>query len=371
MNKTKWLTMAVVPVLAMSLAACAKGNEGNRVVIQEPGRTITVVEDPVKETGELAISVEGIQKHENVEISGWLDSETMIVSMENKSLDKMSLAELADSYPRSLYLYHAGTRQFELLKEQSNVFLSGAALSPDKKHLLYQAYDLGDPVFHMMNLATLDTTPLTGGSIGGAMSAGWGSDGTAIGAAYSGGAYRANTAGDIGIVPGLEEELLVIAKGIGDKIYYNTNADGTLRVLDLATKEKTSLGLDNVYGVYPSPDGKQLLVLQYNGSKSSLILCNLDGSNPKNITEGAELGGVSWSPDQRMIAYSQKADANGAAVNGLYVYDMLTGESTQIVVNVAQAVTSWSPSGKELAYAEWTGSHYNSSIVTLKFSLQK
>jgi TolB protein len=371
MKKTKWLTMAAVPVLAMSIGACATNNDGGRVVIQEPGKTITVVEDSVKETGELAISVEGIQKHENVEISAWLDNETMIVSMENKSLGKMTMSEVADAYPRSLYLYHAGTRQFELLKEQSGVHLSGAALTPDKKHLLYQAYSLGDPTFYMMDLATRDTIQLSGGTIGGAMSAEWGSDGTAIGAAYSGGAYRATASGEIGIVPGLEEEMLVIAKGIGNKMYYNTNADGTLRAMDLDTKEKTSLGLENVYGVYPSPDGKQLLVLQYNGSKSSLILCNLDGSSPKSIAEGAELGGVSWSPDQRMIAYSQKADANGAAVNGLYVYDLLTGESTQIAVNIGQAFTSWSPSGKELAYAEWTGSHYNSSIVTLTFSLQK
>ncbi|MHA7967447.1 TolB family protein [Paenibacillus sp. CAU 1782] len=371
MNKTKWLSMAVVPVLVMSMTACAKGNDGGRVVIQEPGRTITVVEEPATETGDLDISVEGIQSHENVEISGWLDNETVIVSMENKSLDKMSLAELADSYPRSLYLYHIGTRQFELLKEQKEVFLSGAGLSPDKKHLVYQAYNLGDPVFYMMDMDTLDTTPLTGGSIGGAMSAGWGTDGTVIGAAYSGGAYRATVSGDIGTVPGMEGELLVIAKGIGDSIYYNTNADGTLKVMDLATGAKTSLGLENVYGVYPSPDGKQLLVLQYNGSKSSLILCGLDGSNPKRIAEGAELGGVSWSPDQRMIAYSQKADGNATAASTLYVYDMLTGESTPIAVDVGQASTSWSPSGKELAYAEWTGSQYNSSIVTLKLSLQK
>jgi TolB protein len=42
-----------------------------------------------------------------------------------------------------------------------------------------------------------------------------------------------------------------------------------------------------------------------------MILCDADGGNRKVIAEGTELGGISWSPDQRMIAYSLKANVNG------------------------------------------------------------
>ncbi len=71
-----------------------------------------------------------------------------------------------------------------------------------------------------------------------------------------------------------------------------------------------------------------------------------------------------------MIAYNMKGDGNAAAVGGLYVYDMLTGKSTQIAVDIKNAITCWSPSGEELVYAQWDGKQYNSSIVYLDYTLQ-
>ena len=132
-----------------------------------------------------------------------------------------------------------------------------------------------------------------------------------------------------------------------------------------------SLGLTDVIGVYPAPDENQMLALQYSGSKQQLLLCDRDGSNAKTIAEGVELGGVAWSPDQRMIAYSLKGDGSGTAVGGLYIYDMLTGKSTQIAVNISSVTTCWSPSGEELVYTQWDGKQYNSSIVSLEYILKK
>jgi TolB protein len=221
-----------------------------------------------------------------------------------------------------------------------------------------------------MNLDTLESFGIHDDNIA-AYSAEWADHEMIIGGSYSGGAYLASTAGKLTSLAGLQEEAVYIVRQMKDKVYYNTNFDGTLKVLNLATKEKKSLDINNVHGLYPAPDGNQMLVLQDNGSKKTMILCDADGGNIQTIAEGVEIGGISWSPDQQLIAYSMKAVVNGATVKGLYVYDMLTGKENQIVVDVESPATSWSPSGRELAYMEWNGVQYDSSIVYLNYSLQK
>ncbi|MCR2805745.1 hypothetical protein [Paenibacillus soyae] len=373
MNRSKMKLIACVPVLLIGLAACSSDNTGDRTVIKEPGKTITVIDDAGKETSEPVVEVERIESLVQLELYGWLDEERVIVSRENESLAKMKLEELADSHPRSLYVYDLLTDDYEPLKEQDNAFLGGAALSPDKKHLIYQEYTLGDPVFHVMNLETRATFGLHGEPIGGAISAKWADDGTVIGASYAGGAYAASVTGEIDTIAGLEDDgALFLVEPTKDMIYYNTNSDSALMAFNRATKETASLGFDQAYDIVPSPDGTHLLVLQQNGSRKTLTLCDADGGSRKTIAEGTELGGISWSPDQRMIAYSMKGDANGTAIQGLQLYDLLTGETTPIAVDVEieSVSTHWNASGEKLAYTEWDGEQTSSHIVSLKYSLR-
>ncbi|RJX39919.1 hypothetical protein D3P09_11050 [Paenibacillus pinisoli] len=372
MNRTKAAIIACVPALLLTITACSGDNEGNREVIREPGKTITVIDNDSKTpAADSAITMGGIKRYEKMEIFGWLDGDTVIVSQENESLGKMKLEELASSYPRSLYRMNLKTGERVPLKEQENVFLGGASLSPDSKHLIYQEYTLGDPVYYVMNLDTLQSFALTGEPIGGAMSARWTDDSSIIGASYGGGAYTATTTGEIAKLEGLSEGALIIVAKLGSSVYYNSNADEALKVLNLDTKETKDMGLGSVGGVIPSPDGKQLLVKQYEGSKVKLTLCDLDGGNAKTIAEGSELGGVSWSADQRLIAYSMQAEISGAAVKGLYVHDLLSGQAVRIAADVDNAVgSSWSPSGDKLSYVVWNGSSYESSVVEIHTSLQ-
>ncbi len=370
MKTNKTLGIILIVTLLFSITACGKRKEEDRVVIKEPGKSITIIEDTGEETKDPVISVEKIDKHEKIEITDWLDDNTVVVSKENDKLEKMSLAELSDNYPKSLYLFNINTGEYKPLKEQKDVFLGSAALSADKKHLLYSEFTLGDPVFYVMNLDTLDTFGIMGDKIGGAMTGNWGGN-EVIGAAYSGGAYLADPKGDISEIEELKEEALYVVRKMNDNVYYNTSYDESLVMLNLTTKEKTNLNLEHVYDVIPSPDGNKMLVLQNNGSKKMMILCNADGSDKKIIAEGTELGGVSWSQDQRMLAYNLKSVVNGSAVAGLYIYDMLTDEASQIAVDIQNAATSWSPSGEKLVYSEWNGEQYNSSIVTLKYTLEK
>ncbi|MTI56629.1 TolB family protein [Geosporobacter ferrireducens] len=371
MNNKKAKKLILAMSLLLVLTACNKAMDEDRVIIKEPGKTITIIDDKDNEAGEAVISVVKIDRYENMSITDWLNENTVIVSRENTTLEKMSLSELANAHPRSLYLFNLDNKEYKLLKEKSNTHLGEATLSADKKNLLYYEYTLGDPAFSVMNMDTLKDFSIRGPNIAGAMSAKWGDNETVVGADYSGGAYLAHISGKITSIEGLKGKALVIVEQIKDKIYYNTNSDGSLWRLDLATKETVDLNLKNIYRVFPSPDENQMLLIQGSGAKQSLLLCDTNGGNRKTIAEGNEISGVSWSGDQRLIAYNMKTDMNGNTVNGLYIYDTLKGEATQVAVGVQYLSTSWSPSSEALAYAEWDGSKYDSSIIYLEYTLRK
>lgn len=350
--------------LIFTLTACSQGK--NKVVVQEPGKTITIVEDVKQEENEAEISVQKVERFEKVEITDWLDEDTVIVSKENESLGKMSLAELSDQYPDSLYLLDIDSKQYQLLKEQKDVLLGGAVFSQDKKYLLYQVYTLGDPAFFVMNVDNKESIGLVEEPIAMARSGHWVDNETVIGSSYNGGVYLADRTGNITLVDDLINESLFLVEKINNNIYYNTQSDFRLMKLNLDTKENTSLNLEEVYEMLPSPDHKQMLIRQANGSKDSMIVYDLESGEQVVIVEGTEVHGASWSPDQRMITYSMKEDENSSAIRNLYVYDMLTGKSTKIAVNKEVISTNWSPSGKKLSYSEWDGEQYNSNIIYLK-----
>lgn len=350
-------------------AGCSTKNPNGGTALQEPEDSTAITDstnssDNAREPG---IAIIGADNYEKLEISDWLDSDTVVASKENDSLEIMKLEELADSYPRSLYLYNLSTKEYTLLAEEKNLNLGGAKLSPDKKNLLYYGNSLGDPSYYVFNLESMKSFPIAGEGFGNVGSALWADNDTVIGAGYMGGAYYAGIDGQGTPIEELSQKAIYIIKKLKDTIYYNTTADGTLMALNSSTGESISLGLTDVSGLYPAPDEKQLLVLQYSGSKQLLLLCGKDGSNPKTIAEGVELGGVSWSPDQRLIAYSLQENENDTTDGDLYIYDSLTGTATQVAANISNAVTCWSPSGEKLAYTQWDGKQYNSSVVSLTY----
>lgn len=67
-----------------------------------------------------------------------------------------------------------------------------------------------------------------------------------------------------------------------------------------------------------------------------------------------------------MIAYSMSADGDGTASTALYVYDLESGKSVKVADGTGNLTTSWSPSGKQLAYTEWSGDESSSSVVQLQ-----
>ncbi|WNS41324.1 hypothetical protein [Paenibacillus sp. MMS20-IR301] len=381
--KNKLIKVAAAPVLLMSLIACNADQAGNAVVTPEPTSTAqagqsdpaTAVPEatagPAAKPAPSSVAAGEIEHFEDLTISDWVDDNTVIVSKENEQLGTMSLAELSGSYPKSLYLYHLDTKEYELLKEQKDTNLGEAELSPDGKYLLYSEYTLGDPAYYVMDLGSKKTSGIKGEPVAGAISAEWADDNTVVGPAYSGGAFTADVTGKIAAVKGLGAEGLIIVRQSKDKLYYTSNSNETLQMLDRTTGEQASLPLDRVGGVVPSPDGTQLLVQQYTDTSQKLLLTDAGGENPQVIVEGAELGGFSWSPDQQRITYSSAEAADGDGPSALYIYDLSTKESAKIAEGSGSLDTSWSPSGKALSYNEWDGKRSSSNVVPLVYGDSK
>lgn len=365
MKKTKLYIILTVFAMATIITACEKEQDGTKTIVKEEDKSITIIENTDDDANTPNVTVDKINKLENIEILDWLDKDRAIVSKENETLDKLTLEELSDSYPRSLYIYDMNTNEYKLLKEEKNVFLGGAELSPDKKHLIYIEYTLGDPMYYVLNMETLESFPIRGENNPGVMSASWADKDTIIGASF-GGVYMINTKGEITILEEFKDESLYLIKMIEDNIFYSsTNENEALIRYNLTTKEKVSLDLTNVYNIILSDKTEQLLVLQNNGVKASITLCDFDGKNAKVIAEGTDLGGVSWSPDNRFVAYNLVQEGNNASVSTLSVYDMLTNEATQIVVDIPYLNTNWNPEGNMLVFVESDSISYDSSMVSL------
>ena len=365
----KLVSIMMLGVLVFSMCGC-NTKEEKRVVTKEPGGTITIVSGSEKETQEPVISVEKIEQMDgHVIISDWLDEENVIVSKENTELGKMTIEEFEGYYPRSLYSYNVTTKEYTPIKEEENVILGGGTLSADKKYLLYSEYFFGDPSYYILNLDTKESFLIMDEVlIDGARSAGW-SENEVIGSAYVGGIYSVSTSGEIKLLEGFEkEEPIYIIRATKDYIFY-TGEDATLMKMNRATKEKTSLNISNVFDVVLSADKTKMLVLQSDNTKSTLLLYEMESGKQTTIAEGTEINSVSWSSDQRMIAYTIKSDETNATVNGLYVYDMLSTKATQIAVDIENAFTSWSPMGDKLMFSQWKGEEYESSIVFLNSTI--
>lgn len=349
-----------------AVSACSAAQDDNGAAVNEPGQsnqsnTSLKEENKSDRTG---VSVELIQRYEGVELTDWVDEHTLIAAKENDSLESLELEELAGSYPESLYLLDLDTEQFQLLKEQESANLGEARLSPDKKHLLYSEYTLGDPAYYVMDLETKESFAIATEGSHVAMSAHWGDDGTIVGASYRGGAYSSTVQGKAAEIEGLTEGPVVIARKWKDTLFYSTGDNPALVMLDTANGQAGSTQLEQVQDVLFMREGQELLVVQYlnDGNMMRMGLTDRNGENYKKLAEGTEISGVSISPDQTLIAYQLTESADPSS-KGIYLLDLDTGESVKVGDNVEYAITSWSPSGNRLAYSNWDGEKKNSTVV--------
>jgi Tol biopolymer transport system component len=123
-----------------------------------------------------------------------------------------------------------------------------------------------------------------------------------------------------------------------DRQIYRINVDGT------GLTKLTSEGSHS--DAAWSPDGKRIAFIRsaIGSQTSDVYLMNADGSNIVRRTTGGQYYSVTWSPDGRILTMS--ADSNGLP--------------TVLITNAGSP--SWSPDGKEIAYAHGTA-YYDASQI--------
>lgn len=76
----------------------------------------------------------------------------------------------------------------------------------------------------------------------------------------------------------------------------------TLRILDLATKISTDLGIQRAYGPLWSPVDDRIAYIEITAANATrLHIVHADGSNDRVIADGAFLLGMDWSPDGKWL----------------------------------------------------------------------
>lgn len=366
MKKLILFTITLLLVV-LTLYACSDEQEENKTDLEEPGNGVLDSENESNENEVDPISIGKIENYEGMEITDWIDEHTVVLAKENQEFEKMSLLENAEFYPRSIYVYNLDTKEFKTIKAQKDMFLGGATLSPDKKHLLYYENSIGDIAYYMMSLGEGEKTLVTEDIIGSVYTAEWTDENHVIGASYAGGAVMADTEGNVTPIAELQEEQLFNVHKMQEKIYYITTENPSFQVykMDWNTKEKKKLPLENAERITLSPDGKQLLVTQTTGNTKRLIIADTDGNIQSIIAEGSDVTGASWSPNQQMIVYQSSSIINGEEKSGLHLYEVTSDESIQIVQDIGNVKTKWSPSGKKISVVELDGKIYNSSIISI------
>lgn len=355
------IAITLLAALAMTVVAgCASGKSPVDSNGEKTGEDIVIIgeegEEPVKE-----VTVESVEALKGMEITGWLDDHTVILSKENPDLPKMTAEELKDLHPRSLFIYDLESKEFTLLFGKANWNFWGGELSKDKKNVFYYEYTFGDPAYFVMPMASANGGTL----IEEAMSGEWTSENTIIGPSYKGGIFVKTPAGNVEHVEELKDLSVIHAVQVKDAILFTEVSSNSLKKFDLNTKEITTLPLENIYSILPSPSGTHFTAIIGDGAKSALVLSDADAGTRTVLAEGIAIGAVAFSEDQRMISYYLKKDVNGASNEGLYVYDLLSGTTTLVAVDGEIQRSSFSVSGEKLSYTKYTGTGADSTVLTL------
>lgn len=128
------------------------------------------------------------------------------------------------------------------------------------------------------------------------------------------------------------------------------NADGSDSELFEFMPLLIDQGFNDVWEIFPSPNGHQILFVIERMS-NDIYLMDLTDPNPEpiNITDNlADDDSPDWSPDGSKIAFDSDRSSN----TEIYVLDMVNlGEPIKLTqLNSANFSPTWSPDGKKIAF---------------------
>ncbi len=338
-------SILLIAAMLITLSSCAPKSQ-ERTVIEKDDKIITVIEGE-EAAGSEELLIEKIEEFKNIRGLDWQDEEKLLISKENKNVDKIQ-SEGEAFYPNNLYIFDTKTKEAKILKEdRSNQAF--AKFSPDKKHIFYKKNSEETARGYIMDSDGNNEVLITGDNAIHVMAGNWIDNERVFYPDFSGTVYEADISGKNFKLVQLKAKSINKAYKIGDQIYF-ISLEGELIKYDTVTDSQSVVEKD-VFDVIPSQNPNRIAYIKMNqDEKDALIVCDNDFSNKKILVESENISGTSWSPDNTRIVYSISSDDKGNS--GTYVSDLKTGKSTRIALSKDVLNLSWSPSGKKLAICQ-------------------
>jgi len=97
-----------------------------------------------------------------------------------------------------------------------------------------------------------------------------------------------------------------------------------------------------------SPDGRKIVFISNRSGNSNMWVCDADGKNPTQLTDGRYVDTPSWSPDGRLIAFNSVVSGN----SDIYTIGSDGGVVRRLTSDPsAETTPSWSPDGNWLYFS--------------------
>lgn len=138
----------------------------------------------------------------------------------------------------------------------------------------------------------------------------------------------------------------------GYRFAYTSNEHGNLDIYKMDIRDKNPIRLTRhpERDIRPawSPNGKWITFVSDREGAQDIYRMDADGSNLIKLTNQEHSGIPAWSPDSQLIAFDSKRGGN----HSIYVMDANGGELKQVTDDLPLwAGCTWSPDGKQIAYA--------------------
>ncbi|MDR7242080.1 TolB family protein [Priestia megaterium] len=339
------------------LTSCAQG-QSHRETVEKPDKKITVL-DQVDQDGK--IEVKNVQDIKGVRAFQFLNEHSIIVSKENKQFRSHDFGS-KEVYAQNLATYNLKNKSTFVL-HPSDEIQHAAKLSPNGEYLFYKVAKGEDTFGYIMNVQTKETVKIKNALLY-PSSGEWLNNSEVMFITMEGKLSKANVKGEAEPLLHRGDRILDAVKGIGGIYYIGVNNQLFFLHNEKTDPEKIR---DDVVSIIPSPNGKQLaLVQQKDAQTRTLSITDLKGSEAFQLALSTQIFGVSWSPDGSKLAYNFISEKEGD--KGIFIADGLTGDVTHLNVNLDYAADqlAWSQSGNKLVASSFTQNQVHTYIIFLK-----
>jgi Tol biopolymer transport system component len=140
----------------------------------------------------------------------------------------------------------------------------------------------------------------------------------------------------------------------GTRLVFSSTRTGSrnIWVVNPDLSKPTALTTGDAVDQWPaySPDGTQVAFVSDRGGRRGIWIVSAWGGSPRLITPAHVLNVITWSPDQKRLAYA----VAGGEVPQLETVDVDSGKVTRLPTRLSANSPAWSPVEDVIAYVETT-----------------